>query len=228
MLSNFSNRTESDQSSKQPEAKYIFEYNFYNQFTIKLTKEQLKWAYIILGVSLLVLLVLMQACCMCCTSNDSSDLHKQNNLSNSSTLQDKHQLNLHHNQYNEYIKNCGNNYSYENFALEADSNGFDMMNSSSYKMKPKHSLSKHDPMLYNNYHNNYSNNSSNSYNRRSDWNNLNYNNHHFNNHQFNNHHNHSHNHHYHGSSHLRYFEPQPMSSNLEPDFYFMPKQRMRN
>lgn len=172
----------------------------------------------ILGVSLLVLLVLMQACCMCCTSNEPStnDLHKQNNLSNSSTLQDKHQLNMHHhhNQYNEYIKNCGNNYSYENFALDS-SDAFDLPNSS-YKMKHKHSFSKHDPMLYNNYHQNYSN----SYNRRPD---FGYNNGNFNN--FNNHHHHNY---HHSSSHHRYFEPQPMIGSEQPDFYFMPKQRIKH
>ena len=206
--------------SKQPEAKYVFEYNFYNQFTIRLTKEQLKLAYIVLGVSLLVLLVLMQACCMCCSSNESnSDLHKQNNLSNSSTLQDKHQLNMHHHQYNDYIKSCANtNYSYENYGLDApDVNpNFEMPNSS-YKMKhqhKQHSLSKHDPMLYNNHHHNSQHNHhnySNSYNRRPD---FNYANNNFN--------------HHHGSSHLRYFEPQPMQGLEQPDFYFMPKQRIKH
>ena len=202
--------------TRQPEAKYIFEYNFFNQLTIKLTKEQLKLAYIALGVSLLILLVLMQACCMCCSSNETAgDLHKQNNLSNSSTLQDKHQLNIHHQhhaQYNDYIKNCGN-YSYENFALDASD--VSPVYDSSYKMKHKHSFSKHDPMHYNNYSNHHQN----SYNRRPDFRpdfGFNYNNSNFNNY-----------HHHGSSSHMRYYEPQPMQ-NLEPDFYFMPKQRINH
>ena len=50
----------SDASQAKPEAKYVFEYNFFNQLTVRLTKEQLRLAYIVLGVSLLVLLILMQ------------------------------------------------------------------------------------------------------------------------------------------------------------------------
>lgn len=160
---------------------------------------------------------------MCCTSSQSrGDLHKQNNLSNSSTLQDKHQLNMHHHQYGDYIKNCGgNNYSYENFALDAsDMNPSFNMSNSSYKTKEKHSLHKHDPMLYGNYANHSS-----SHSRRPDRPDFGY---HYNNGNFA-HHQHHNPHNYHrSSSHHRYFEPQPMLGLEQPDFYFMPKQRIKH
>lgn len=174
---------------------------------------------------------LVQACCMCCTSSQTrGDLAKQNNLSNSSTLQDKHQLNMHHHaQYGDYIKNCGsnynnaynNNYSYENFALDAsDVNPSFNLSNSSYKMKDKHSLHKHDQMLYGNHPNHSA-----GHNRRSDRPDFGY---HYNNGNMH-HHNHSgHNNYHRSSSHHRYFEPQPMLGLEQPDFYFMPKQRIKH